>query len=166
MEIDLNDLREMHPLLPQITAMEYVHLAVLGLGGQAHSPGVEMSVVLDDRTEEGRLLWPESDPQEAMKLDAKHITEGAAEAVALGLVYTANRWQVRRRLQQGECGDWLLRDGNQRTVALEVSGVAGEDTSGVRLRQKIKQVARCPVPGVRAACVVELKLPRSNLKRV
>jgi hypothetical protein len=158
-------LKQMHPLLPAATALEYGHRAGIGLERQGHVPGVALNARLDDETRDATLQWVSPPRGDAEQLDHHRITEDSAEAIALALVHGARRWVVRRRLQRGEFADWLLQDPEARSVALEVSGIAeGEDHQ--RLRTKIAQVARARIASKRAACVVELSIPRATVATV
>ena len=158
-------LKEMHPLLPAATAAEYGHRAGVGLERHGHLPGAALSTLVEE--EEGRavLRWLSPPREDQLQLDEHRITEDSAEAIALALVHTANRWSVRRRLQRGESADWLLQDPEARPVALEVSGIGrGEDPG--RLREKLEQVAKSKVAPKRAACLVELPTPRATVATV
>lgn len=42
---------------------------------------------------------------DSAQLDFDRVTEDAAEAIALAMVYVSNGWVVRRRLQRGENTD-------------------------------------------------------------
>lgn len=91
------------------------------------------------------------------------MTEDVAEAISLALVSVAHGWKVRRRLQRGESADWLLRDADENSVDLEVSGInAGSDSQ--RLQEKLEQVSRVTSAARRVACVVELRTPRATLE--
>lgn len=159
------ELKQVHPLLPATTALEYGHRASIGLERQGHVPGVFLDARLDDEAREAILQWVSPSPGDAEQLDQHRITEDSAEAIALALVHGARRWVVRRRLQRGESADWLLHDAEARPVALEVSGIAeGEDPQ--RLGEKLKQVAKVTLTEQRAACVVELPVPRATVATV
>ncbi|MGJ5181512.1 hypothetical protein ACQR16_32915 [Bradyrhizobium oligotrophicum] len=162
MDLDLTKLDTMHPLLAPSTVADYLLKVAIGLGRQGHEPGALLIVSLDDELTDAKLNWVQSDPGTANRLDWHRITEDAAEAITLALVYEANGWVVRRRMQRGEFADWLLIDKNRGLVALEVSGVDKRDDKGRRLREKLEQLSRCEL-GRRAACVVELSPPRSCL---
>lgn len=105
-------------------------------------------------------------PGEGALLDYIRVTEDAAEAITLALVSVARGWVVRRRLQRGEFADWLLMDQDNNSIALEISGVDTVDVGTRRLRQKVEQVRQSRDVNVRAACVVELRPPRSRLATV
>lgn len=164
-KLDLMELKRMHPLLPAVTAAEYAHRAALGLDRSGHEPGVRMETRFDRTEQTAAIHWLRSNPRDANQLDRHRITEDAAEAIALALVYEARGWEVRRRLQRGEHADWLLRSPEAQTVALEVSGIGDGDDPG-RLGDKLKQVARAKLAQHRAACVVELPAPRTTIQTV
>jgi len=158
-------LKQMHPLLPAATALEYGHRASIGLERQGHIPGVVLEALLDEEARNATLRWVSPPRGDAQQLDHHRITEDSAEAIALALVHGARRWVVRRRLQRGESADWLLQDPEARLVALEVSGIAeGKDSQ--RLRKKLEQVAKVKVTEHHAACVVELPVPRATVATV
>lgn len=152
----------MHPLLPASTAAEYALRGALGLERHGHEPGVALLARLNDQPREAWLHWLASEPGSGEQLDRHQITEDAAEAITLTLVHAAHGWVVRRRLQRGESGDWLLRSPDARLVALEVSGI-DEGDEAERLRAKLEQIRAAKVGEVRAACVVELASPRATL---
>lgn len=152
----------MHPLLPYATAAEYAHRAAVGLERYDHQPGVSMETIFDEQTGEASLYWTTVDPEDAEQLDRHRVTEDAAEAIALGYVKVARDWVVRRRLQRGESADWLLHDPEAGLVALEVSGV-GTKEDPRRLQEKVEQARRATITRHRAACVVELPVPRTSL---
>lgn len=160
--LDLSLLKQMHPLLPAATALEYAHRAAIGLGRHRHEPGVVLSAALDGDLKQARLHWVPSPSHDAAQIDRQRVTEDAAEAIALALVHADRGWVVRRRLQRGEFADWLLVDPKRKHVALEVSGIDDGD-DGRRLREKIEQVRQTTVAPCRAACVVELATPHATL---
>jgi len=162
-DLHLTRLREMHPLLAQSTASEYAHRSALGLGRHGHEPGVDLKISIDDQDRPGTLYWMAVPAANAAQLDFHRVTEDTAEAIALALAHVANGWVVRRRLQRREFADWLLIDQDRNLVALEVSGVDAVDTGRRRLREKINQVRKCKTLGRKAACVVELRPPRSRM---
>jgi len=164
-DLQLMELKRMHPLLPAVTAAEYGHRAAIGLEGQGHAPGAILRARLDDEKAAARLQWTSPPPGDREQLDRNRVVEDAAEAIALALVHTARGWVVRRRLQRGESADWLLGDSEARLVALEVSGI-GTGENRHRLREKLDQVARATVASRRSACVVELSVPSATLATV
>jgi hypothetical protein len=161
-DLDLMDLKRMHPLLPATTATEYGHRAAIGLERHRHAPGVVLSTRFDREKGSAHLHWTSPPPGGSEQLDRHRVTEDAAEAIALVLVHEARGWVVRRRLQRGESADWLLHDAEARPVALEVSGI-GEQDDPRRLRSKLEQVRGATVARRRVACVVELRLPRATV---
>ena len=162
MKLDLEMLRQMHPLLPASTAIEYAHRAAVGLDRHSHKPGVVMEADLDGEPERAHLHWIPSPTNDLAQIDRHRVTEDAAEAIALALVHEARGWVVRRRLQRGESADWLLVDRKRSHVALEVSGIDGTD-NGRRLREKKEQARQTTAAPCKAACVVELAAPRATL---
>jgi hypothetical protein len=165
MKLDLTLLKQMHPLLPTATALEYAHRAALGLERHRHKLGVSLAVVIDSDRKEARLHWDSSPSRDNAQIDYHRITEDAAEAIALALVHTDQAWVIRRRLQRGEFADWLLVDSKRQSVALEVSGIDEAD-GGRRLREKIEQVRQASIAERKAACVVELAAPSATLANV
>lgn len=164
-ELDLMALKQMHPLLPAATAVEYGHRAGIGLERQGHVPGVVLDARIEREARDATLQWASPLSDDAEQLDHHRITEDSAEAIALALVHGARRWVLRRRLQRGESADWLLQDPEARLVALEVSGIAEGKDPG-RLRKKLEQVAQAKVASQRVACVVELPAPRATVATV
>lgn len=146
-------LRKMHPLLPALTAAEYVHRAALGLERHHHETGIAMLTWIEMVSRDASLHWDRSSSGDVEQLDRIRITEDAAEAIALALVHVVRGWVVRRRLQRGESADWLLRDPEARLVALEISGIDEGDLAD-RLRVKLAQVRRATFTDHRAACVI------------
>lgn len=144
MDIDLADLREMHPRLPEDLALVMIGRAALSLQKNSHESPVTVRLDIERRVTRGNLAWPGSDSDLLDQHDSKRLTEDGAEAVALVLGHRAHGWRVVRRMQQGESADWLLEEasaGTRQRIALEVSGVArGSITS--RLSEKLEQVSR------------------------
>lgn len=155
-------LKSMHPLLSASTAAEYGHRAAVGLERHHHKTGVALATLIESEAGDASLHWDSMPFGDAEQLDRHRITEDAAEAITLALVFVARGWVVRRRLQRGESGDWLLQDSEARLVALEVSGIDEGDHSD-RLRIKLEQVRRATFAHQQAACVVELSAPRAAL---
>ena len=158
MKLDLGLLEAMHPVLTSTRAADIAHCAAVGLKLRGHLPGAQMSARLEKTHHATTLGWTASAEGAELSLDRKRITEDAAEAISLALVSVAFGWVMKRRLQQGEAGDWLLEDGDKNLVALEVSGVDAGDWEA-RLREKTKQVAGAQDVSRRTACVVELASP-------
>lgn len=158
------DLKNMHPLLPASTAVEYGHRAALGLERHRHEPGVSLAALIESEARQASLHWAPSAAGEEDQLDRDRVTEDAAEAIALALAHGALGWVVRRRLQRRQFADWLLRDPAGQLVALEVSGLDHGKEEG-RLREKLEQVRRTLAAEQRAACVVQLSAPRATLAR-
>ena len=124
-----------------------------------------MQVLFDRNSSCAELHWTSPLADDYRQLDSLRVTEDAAEGVALALVAVSRNWVVRRRLQRGEFADWLLADAEQRPVALEISGL-DRDISGRRLLEKKEQVSRSRDVVIRAACVVELAIPRATVECV
>jgi hypothetical protein len=122
MNIDLADLREMHPRLPEDLALVMVGRAALSLQKNGHGSPVRIRLDVDRAVTEGDLIWPVSDPGFLDQHDTKRLTDDGAEAMALVLGHQARGWRVVRRLQQGEHADWLLEESS------------GGQTSGSRWR--------------------------------
>lgn len=164
MDLDLRLLKQMHPLLPATTAVEYSHRAAIALRRRRHDPGTGLAVTCDGHDHAAVLTWDPAPASAGAQLDWNRITEDGAEAVALAIAHVVQQWVVRRRLQRGESADWLLTDPDDRLVALEVSGINGPPFA-TRLNQKIAQVAKARFP-VRSACVVAFGPPAAELATV
>ena len=162
--LDLRNLQVLHPLLPATTARDLATRAAVALQRRDHEPGVQLGVALSSSTGlvSVELVWKVVPIGTRDLLDDRRITEDGAEAIALGVVRLVCRWIVRRRLQQGEHADWLLRDESGRLVALEVSGIDGQ-RDRARVAAKLRQVARCTVSPVRSACVVAFQPPFADV---
>jgi hypothetical protein len=144
MDIDLADLREMHPRLPEDLALVMIGRAALSLQRNGHGSPVAVRLEVERAVTRGKLAWPGSDPDFLDQHDTNRLTEDGAEAIALALGHRARGWRIVRRLQQGESADWLLEEssaGTPQRIALEVSGVARGSITA-RLTEKLKQVAR------------------------
>lgn len=163
LDVDLRLLREMHPLLPATTAVEYAFRAGLALERRGHASGVELAVAHEEEVEQAMpMVWDSSLDDALMQLDAIRVTEDGAEAVALVLANVLRGWVVRRRLQRGESADWLLAGPGESLVALEVSGIDGAADSG-RMDEKLAQVAKATICTQRYACVVAFERPSAAL---
>ena len=154
----------MHPLLQRVDeAARYGRCGALALARAKHAPGVLARVENAGEVGQAMIRWaPPPDVPLALDLsDGKRVTEDGAEAIALAFVHARSGWTVRRRIQQGGSGDWLLTSPSKTkmALALEVSGTVTDDARG-RLTVKLAQVAgvtekRC----VRAAVVVGFQRP-------
>ncbi len=165
MDVDLSRLIEMHPRLAPSTGADCAHKAAVGLARHGHLPGVGLEILFDDLRQQGNLYWSAESEASDDHLDFHRVTEDAAEAIALALVFVTKGWAVRRRAQREEHADWLLEDSDKQAVALEVSGVNMLDVGQRRLREKVAQVRRHQNPrAIKVACIVELSPPRSRLK--
>lgn len=164
MELHLNRLHDMHPILSLSTALEYEYRAAVGLARHRHSSGVRLAISHDGGQQQGHLHWLETSQGSDIQLDFHRVTEDAAEAVAMAVVNVVWGWTIVRRLQRREKGDWLLIGADGNYIAMEVSGIDGLDTGRRRLREKVEQVRQSSTRGSKIACVVELSLPRSRLK--
>lgn len=165
MHLDLIKLQDMHPLLAPTTVADFIFKAAIGLGRKGHQPGIKIFVSIDNELIDANLSWEGATQERAEQLDRHRVTEEAAEAISLALVFESNGWVVRRRMQKGEFGDWLLVDKEKKLIVLEVSGIDGSDGAARRMRQKVEQVRRSALEQ-KAICVVELSPPRSTLTRV
>lgn len=170
MDIDLADLRGMHPRLPEDLALIMIGRAALSLQRNGHAAPVSIRLDVERAVTRGMLSWPDSDPGFLDQHDSKRLTEDGAEAIALALGHKARGWRVVRRMQQGEHADWLLEESSEGTslrIALEVSGVArGNITS--RLTEKLEEVSHCEDEDVdqRWAGVVGFQQPVAALRSV
>jgi hypothetical protein len=166
MDLHLDRLTEMHPLLPQITILELIHRAAVGLRRHNHVSGVSLKLSLNEKAQPANLHWTHTNDDDGLQLDFHRVTEDTAEAVALTVANETDGWVVRRRLQRGEFADWLLADRNDNLVYLEVSGIDKIDIAMRRMAMKIDQVGKVTAKGTRAACVVELQPPRCRMAMV
>lgn len=165
MKLDLERLKEIHPVLPAATAAERAHLGALALQ-RRHAPGVVAEVRLAAASHEATLHWTLRPEADAGQVDPRRMTEDGAEAVALSLIHAERGWVVVRRLAQGEHADWLVRETKtRRLVALEVSGTDDGDGTA-RMRQKLAQVSQSTAARARAACVVGFLEPHAALEMV
>jgi hypothetical protein len=166
LELDIRLMKQMHPLLPATTAVEYSFRAALALEHRGHASGRPLGVLNEqDAKRDIPVHWEPAGTEGQVSLDRIRITEDGAEAVALVLGSVVRGWTVRRRLQRGESADWLLKDGNGALVALEVSGIDGQHDAG-RLREKLDQVAGVTICSERSACVVAFETPVATLASV
>jgi hypothetical protein len=166
MEINLAELREMHPRLPEDLVLLMLGRAALGLQRNGHGSPVAISLDLEPVAIRGVLGWPGSDLANLDQHDHNRITEDGAEAVALALAHQDRGWRVVRRLQREEHADWLLEEigkEERQVVALEVSGV---DRGGIaaRLAEKLAQVALTDDVDQRWAGVVGFQEPTAALR--
>jgi len=165
MDVDVSRLLEMHPRLAPTTGADCAHKAAVGLSRHSHLPGVNLEIMFDGERQRAALNWSTGPDLDGDRLDFHRVTEDAAEAIALALVYVAKGWVVRRRAQREEHADWLLVDTDMRSIAMEVSGVDMIDAGQRRLREKVEQVRRHQNPrAIKVACIVELHPPRSRLR--
>ena len=165
MDIDLAELREMHPRLPTDLALLMVGRAALALERNAHASGVRLSLDLERVLSSGALSWPGADLSKIDQHDHNRITEDGAEAVALALAHRHRAWRVIRRMQREEHADWLLedaREGMRQVVALEISGV-DRGSIRARLSEKLAQVAESTDVDQRWAGVVGFEEPAAAL---
>src|SRR5947209_8095079 len=142
MEIDLAELREMHPRLPEDLVLLMTVRAALGLQRNGHASPVAISLDLEPEAISGTLGWPGANLTELDQHDENRVTEDGAEAIALALAHRDRGWRVIRRMQREEHADWLLEhvdEAARQVIALEVSGVdRGKIAS--RLAEKLSQV--------------------------
>lgn len=156
MNLDLQALFDVHPKLRGY-AVDLTKLGALALQRSGHVSPVEAEIDHSGRLTEATVEWLPQEPGLLAQLDVKRVTEDGAEAVALAYVNAAEGWTVKRRMQQGESADWLLRDGD-RWLALEISGTAEGDPRS-RLQEKRRQLAQCTLPAERLAVVVSFEHP-------
>ena len=165
MRLDIERLKEIHPMMPAETAAERAHLGALALQ-RHHESGVVTQVRFETASHKATLHWTRRPDTDADQVDPRRMIEDGAEAVALSLVHAARGWVVLRRLVQGEHADWLVRDTKTgRLVALEVSGTNDGD-GRARMRQKLAQVTLSTAARARAACVISFREPRAALEMV
>lgn len=166
MEINLAELREMHPQLPEDLALMMTVRAALGLQRNGHVSPVGISLEVERVATQGLLSWLDTDLTNLEQHDFNRVTEDGAEAVVLALAHRARGWRVVRRMQQGERADWLLEElgeGPRQVVALEVSGV-DRGSSAHRLTEKLKRVALSDDVDQRWAGVVGFEKPEATLR--
>jgi hypothetical protein len=165
--INLNRIRSCHPLVHRARASDLGLNGGLALQRKGHRPGVVL--VVRSGPFAGPIVltsvevrWRPVAAAANDVLDSRRITEDGAEAVALALVSRLYGWTVRRRLQQFESADWLLRDMNDNDVALEVSGINGQRQTR-RINEKIDQVRKSVVAPNQAVCVVAFGPPAADV---
>jgi hypothetical protein len=166
MQIDLAELREMHPRLPDDLALVMTGRAALSLQRNGHGSPTDIRLDVDQAVTQGELAWPSSDPGFLDQHDANRLTEDGAEAIALALGHRSQGWRVVRRMQQGESADWLLEgsaEGTRQRIALEVSGVARGRIAS-RLSKKMKQVVRSEDVDQQWAGIVGFEKPEAALR--
>ena len=166
MEINLAELREMHPRLPEDLVLLMTTRAALGLQRNGHGSPAAIHLNLEPAAIQGMLGWPGADLATLDQHDHNRVTEDGAEAVALALAHRHRGWRVVRRMQREEHADWLLeelREGERQVVALEVSGVHRGDIKA-RLTEKLGQVARAEDVDQRWAGVVGFERPTAALR--
>ena len=165
MDVDLNQLREMHRRLPTDLASIMVGRAALALERNGHASGARVSLGLERVLSNGSLSWPAADLNKIDRHDHNRITEDGAEAVALAVGHLHRAWRIIRRLQREEHADWLLeedRGGKRQVVALEVSGV-NKGSIAARLSEKLTQVSKSTDVDQRWAGVVGFGEPIAAL---
>jgi hypothetical protein len=162
--LDLEKLREHHPLLPQAVAASLAHCGALALQ-RRHTTPANLQASLWGKERTFVLAWRACPPDDAEQVDSKRATECGAEAVALVLCGVALGWSVVRRIQSSSAGkaDWQMTDGESELV-LEVSGTDHGKLES-RLRDKLDQAAQSD-SGRIAACVVRFQEPRALLEGV
>ena len=139
--IDLSRLAEMHPKLERIMASVLTLRAALGLARNNHSSGAELQMNIEREESMRAILLPSVDIEMTEQHDSKRVTEEGAEAIALAVVFETKGYSIRRRMQQGEHGDYLLE--NQLTGAKMAFEISGIDRGSIqrRLREKLAQIA-------------------------
>jgi hypothetical protein len=166
MEINLAQLREMHPRLPEDLVILMTTRAALGLQRNGHVSPVAVSLDLEPAAIQGMLGWPASDLAHLDQHDHNRITEDGAEAIALVLAHRDRGWRVVRRMQREEHADWLLEqvdEEERQVVALEVSGV-DHGRIASRLTEKLTQVAQSEDVDQRWVGVVGFQEPTAALR--
>jgi hypothetical protein len=166
MEINLADLREMHPRLPEDIALLMTVRAALGLQRNGHGSPMTISLDVERVATQGLLAWLSSDLADLEQHDHNRVTEDGAEAVALAFAHRHQGWRVVRRMQREEHADWLLEhvsEGPRQVVALEVSGV-DRGSIAARLAEKLSQVLRSADVDQRWAGVVGFEEPVATLR--
>ncbi len=165
MEINLGELHEMHPRLPEDLVLVMTARAALGLQRNGHGSPAAISLDLERVVTQGVLSWASSDLASLDQHDYNRVTEDGAEAVALALAHRDRGWRVVRRMQREEHADWLLEktsEGTRQVVALEVSGVDRGEIAP-RLAEKLGQVANSEDVDQRWAGVVGFEEPAAAL---
>jgi hypothetical protein len=164
LRLELHRLRRQHPQLSRATARWYGRMGAVALARSGHSSGVCIDwSMAGGNPRRGQLAW-RCTPAAVHDLDDKSVTEQGAEAVSLAWVSAAHGWAVERRMQEGERGDWMLRDPSGQSVALEVSGTRGGDSTA-RLREKLLQVQGASATR-KAVCVVAFNQPQGRMEVV
>jgi hypothetical protein len=167
MEIDLAELRDMHPRLPEDLVLLMTIRAALGLQRNGHGSPVAISLDLEPVAASGMLGWPGTELANLDQHDHNRVTEDGAEAVALALAHRDRGWRVVRRMQREEHADWLLEqqrgDEVRQIVALEVSGV-DRGNIAARLADKLAQVALAEDVDQRWAGVLGFEEPAAALR--
>lgn len=110
MDINLAELREMHPRLPEDLVLIMATRAALGLQRNGHEAPVAISLDLERVASRGTLAWLRADLAALGQHDHNRVTEDGAEAVALALAHRNRGWRVVRRMQREEHADWLLEE--------------------------------------------------------
>ena len=156
MRLVLDDLFSMHPRLHGYP-IELSKCGGLALQRSGHTSPARVAVDDDGIKTTGEIEWLLQALTLLEVLDSNRVTEDGAEAVALTYANCKAGWVVKRRLQRGESGDWLLRN-EAGWLALEVSGTMADDPFA-RLEEKKQQVSRCSLPTGRLAVVVAFDRP-------
>jgi hypothetical protein len=160
--VDLDRLGDRHPVFSPEIAAGFALRAAHALQ-RRHEPGVRLDVRSHLGHHEAQLRWALRADRDLQQLDRERVTEEGAEAIALSLVHALWGWQVRRRLQRAEYGDWLLRQTHRCNLVLEVSGTDHTDAES-RLRAKVEQVQKSAAANSRVACVVSFQEPLALLQ--
>jgi hypothetical protein len=166
MEINLIELREMHPRLPEDIALIMTDRAGFGLQRNGHSSPVAIHLDLERVAARGLLVWPVCDLASLDQHDSQRVTEDGAEAVVLALVHRDRGWRIVRRMQREEHADWLLEQTDEtgrQVIALEVSGV-GRGSIMTRMTEKLVQVAKSDDVDQRWAGIMGFEEPSAALR--
>ena len=163
--IDLDDLAGLCPGLPSESAGTLTLRARVALE-RRHQPGVVMNVTVRGEDKHETIRWSRLPLDVAPTQDELRATEEGAVAIALALSARHCKWRVVRCLQSrlAEGADWLMDDGSNRRVVLEVGGTDGGNVDALLVR-KMEQARRSIFSrrGRAAACVVRFVEPRALL---
>jgi hypothetical protein len=164
--IDLNDAPNLCTGMLGDTATPLCFRAIVALQ-RRHEPGAVLEASVHGSIIREELRWQPRLAGLDKGEDFNRVTEEGAEALGLALASRHRSWTLVRRLQSrmSEGADWLMRDGSNKLVALEISGTDEGDLTGL-LTRKLKQ-ARASLwarKGRAAACVVRFLEPKAILQ--
>jgi len=131
MRLDIERLKEIHPMMPAETAAERAHLGALALQ-RHHESGVVTQVRFETASHEATLHWTRRADTDAGQVDPRRMIEDGAEAVALSLVHAARGWascvgSCKESTLTGWCatrrpGGWWRSRSAGRTTATDARG--------------------------------------------